>query len=167
MTELLRHVHLNEGHVEAARWEPGHVTLKDDQERPPGLTDFAITVPFLMASLRFVDLLRSFQCKCEYLPLVAHYRGREIEGEFFALNSLYVVSDALDLKRSKFGFYDEELCLAEDVRSLTLNEAALGDEPLSYLREISTFAVNGSLAQAIDDAALIGIKLVKPEEFRG
>lgn len=158
-------VQLSMGHVVGDLWNAVSVALEDDKEVPMGLVDLIQTVPFIMASLSLVNLLRSFNCDCEYLPLIVHYHGRRLEGEYFALNALRVVDAAIDIDQSSIGFYDPEYRQAEDVSKLVLNEAALGDAPLTFLDEIGRFAVSDKLAQAITDAGLIGIKLVKPEEF--
>ncbi len=156
---------LNSGQSEVHRWKTVNVMLTDSRERPSGLVDYIFTVPFKMVSLRFVNLLRSFNCDCEYLPLIVHYHARRLEGEYFALNALRVVDAAIDIDQSSIGFYDAEYRQAEDVSKLVLNEAVLGDAPLTFLDEIGRFAVSDKLAQAITDAGLIGIKLVKPDEF--
>jgi len=153
------------GQVVGDLWKAVSVTLEDDREVSVGLVDFIQTVPFMMASQSFVSLLRSFNCDCEYLPLAVHYHDRWLEGEYFALNALRVVDAAINIDQSSIGFYDAEYRQAEDVKKLVLNEGVLGDAPLSFLDEIGRFAVSDKLAQAITDAGLTGIKLVKPEEF--
>jgi len=156
---------LNSGQPEAHRWKAVNVMLTDSRERPAGLIDYIFTVPFKMVSRRFVELLRSFNCDCEYLPLIVHYHGQRLEGEYFALNALRVVDTAINVERSLIDRYYEEIRQARGVSKLVLNESALGDASLSFLNEIGRFAVNEALARAIVDAGLVGPKLVKPEEF--
>jgi len=165
MTRLLLDTQLNFGRSEIQRWEPVHVVVEDDRDSPKGLTDLMSTVPFLMVSRRFADLLRSFDCECEYLPLVVHYHGKTTEGEYFALNALRIFGKVIDRRQSKIGLYHEEFGLARDIEKLVLSEKELDDAPLSFLEEIGHFAVNEKLARAIEDADLVGIKLLKPEEF--
>lgn len=164
MTASLRATHLNESKLEGDQWRPETIELKDDQERP-GLSDFMLTVPFAIASHRLVDVLRRCQAKCEYLPLVANYKKKSIKGEFFALNALHVVRNAIDIERSKIGRHYPDLAIARGVERLVLNELALRNEPLSYLREISVFAVNEDLAEALDHANLVGVRLLSPDQF--
>ncbi len=164
MTASLQSTHLNESQTELGRWQTTRVELKDDDECP-GLSDFMVTVPFRIASSRFIEVLRRLQAQCEYLPLVATYRERSFEGEFFALNALHVVRNAIDIERSKIGRHYPDLAMARGVERLVLNETALRDEPLSYLREISAFAVNEPLADAIERASLVGIRLLPPDQF--
>jgi hypothetical protein len=164
-SEVPTGIPLNIGQSQVHRWKPANVMLEDSRETPPGLVDYIFTVPFKMASLRLMMLLRSFDCECEYLPLIVHRQGQRLEGQYFALNALRVVDDALDIEHSRIGYYDEECSKAEDVRALTLNEAAIGNAPLSFLSEIGRFALNERLAQAVIDADLVGIKLLEPEKF--
>ncbi|MDQ0069693.1 hypothetical protein J2W34_001467 [Variovorax boronicumulans] len=166
ITPLLDEIDLNSGQSEAHRWKPIYVTLIDDRDSVPGLADLIVTVPFLMASSRLVELLRSFDCNCEYLPLITEYRGKQSEGEYFALNSLHVVRDAVDLGQSKIGRYLEKFALAREVDELVLKAGATGDAPLSYLHEVLSFAVSEQVATAIAKAGLVGVKLLNPEEFR-
>jgi hypothetical protein len=165
IVELLDKVTLCVGKEVGAIWEPIHVTIVDDQESVSGLTDWIMTVPFLMVSQRFANVLRSLDCKCEYLPLIVHYDGKTLEDEYFALNALHYVEQAIDLEQSKIGYYDAEFHSAEDVEKLVLKENALGDEPLGYLGEISHYLVSDSLAKAIQEANLVGVALIDPSAF--
>ena len=122
MTDRLYETHLNAGQTRAHQWEPVHVKLEDDRESPPGLTDIMRTVPFRMVSKRLRDLLRSFDCACEFLPLVVHYNGKAMADEYFALNVLHVVPDALDMKQSVVGRYIDEANMARNVQKLVLKE---------------------------------------------
>lgn len=166
MTDRLYEVRLNTGQTQAHQWEPVHVKLEDDRDSPPGLTDMMRTVPFGMVSKRFRDLLDSFDCACEFLPLVVHYNGRSIEDEYFALNVLHVSSGAMDVERSELEYYDAEFQMAEGVRKLVLHHEMLNTSPMAFIDEIGQISVNEPLAQAIADAGLIGVHLMKPEEFR-
>jgi hypothetical protein len=85
---------VNRGRSQLQRWKEVNIELEDDKERPPGLVDYIFTVPFKLASRRLVDVLRKFECECEYLPLVVHYRGQRLENEYFALNALRVLDEA-------------------------------------------------------------------------
>jgi hypothetical protein len=164
-SEVPTGIPLNSGHSEMHRWKAVSVMLSDSRERPAGLVDYIFTVPFKMVSLRFVNLLRSFHCECEYLPLIVRYHDQRLEGEYFALNALRVVDAAIDIEKSSIGRYYEEIRQARDVSKLVLDEATLGDAPLSFLNEIGRFAVSEKLAEAIADAGLIGVKLIAPEAF--
>jgi hypothetical protein len=165
MTDLLQEIKLDFGEAQAHRWEPVQVFVLDNFESPWGLTDFISTVPFLIVSRRFADVLRSHNCECEFLPLVVHYNNETLEDEYFALNSLRVVNEAIDLEQLKMGYYDAEFHSAEDIEELVLKPHALGDAPLCYLSEISHYAVSDKLAQAITAAGLIGIDLMEPSQF--
>lgn len=165
MVDLLDQIHLNSGYVVADRWEPISVTVIDDPEAVSGLTDWMLTVPFLIASWRFADILRSLNSDCEYLPLVVRYHNQTLEGEYFALNALHVVHEAIDLEQSKIGYYDAEFHFAEDIEKLVLKPESLGNAPLCYLSEISHYAVSDELATAIAAAGLVGIELMEPTKF--
>jgi hypothetical protein len=165
MTDLLDQMKLDFGEPQAHRWEPVDVHVEDNFESPAGLTDFISAVPFLIVSRRFADVLRRRNCDCEFLPLVVHYHDETLEGEYFALNALHVVREAIDLEQSKIGYYDAEFHSAEDIEKLVLKPDALGDAPLCYLSEISNYAVSDKLAQAITAAGLIGIDLMEPSKF--
>lgn len=165
MTNALDKARLDTGQTSAPTWQAVHVNIEDDRESPPGLTDLILTVPFTMASKRLVELFELFNCDCEYLPLVVHYHDQTLEGEYFALNALHVVHEAIDLEQSKIGYYDAEFHLAEDIEKLVLKPEALGEAPLCYLSEISHYAVSDELAAAIAAAGLIGIELMEPTKF--
>jgi hypothetical protein len=166
MTNIRLEVRLNMGQLQAHRWEAVHINVKDDPESPSGLTDFVQTVPFSMVSKRFVELLKKFNSECEFLPLVVHYNGQALVGEYFALNVLRVLPQALNFEHCKIGFYDNEFGFAEQVQKLVLNEELIEVAPISYLREITAIAVSEALADAISHAKLIGIHLMRPSEFK-
>ena len=165
MTDLLLAANLNFGVSEVSRWEPVHVAVVSNPESPPGLTDWMHAGTFRMVSHRFADVLRRLNCECEFLPLIVYYQGETLEGEYFALNALRVLDEAIDLEQSKMGYYDAEFHSAEDIERLVLKPDTLGDTPLCYLSEISHYAVSDKLAQAITAAGLIGIDLMEPSQF--
>lgn len=157
--------HLNLGKSYEATWPAMRVDIEDERERPRGLTDFMLTVPFRMASARFVNVLKGFGCECEYLPLQVRYASERLVGRYFALNALRVVKDAIDRRRSVIGFYDEEFGMAEDVEELVLKENSIAGAPLAYLAEIGRFAVSDELADALIEARLVGLQAIGPELF--
>jgi len=156
---------LNLGDSYEATWPAMRVDVQDDRERPRGFTDFMLTVPFRIASARFVNVLREFGCECEYLPLQVGYGSERLVGRYFALNAMRVAKQVIDRERSVIGFYDEELGMAEDVEELVLKDEAMGDEPLAYLAEIGRFAVRDELAEALTRAGLVGVETIAPELF--
>jgi len=156
--------HLNMGRRFDSLWGDVRVHVKDDRESPLGLTDFFRTVPFHIVSKPFVDLLERFGCSCEFLPLRVQYRRNWLLGEYFALNVLSVVGDAVDRELSKFASYDEGPL--EEVEHLELREVALAAIPIAYLSEICCYAVNDELAAAISSAGLRGVTTSRPEDFR-
>ncbi len=149
----------------AADWPAIRVDVDDDHERPRGLTDFMLTVPFRIASARLVNVLRDFACECEYLPLQVRYDSERLVGRYFALNVQRVVNSAIDREHSVIGFYDEEFGMAEDVEELALKEGAIGDAPLAYLAEIGRVAVSDELADELKKAGLVGIQTIDPKMF--
>lgn len=165
MTDLLFEMKLDFGVPLIDEWEILHVMIQDNFESPKGLTDFIRAGPFLLISQSFVAVLVNRDCKCEYLPAIVHYDGKTLEDEYFALNALHYVEQAIDLEQSKIGYYDAEFHSAEDVEKLVLKENALGDEPLGYLGEISHYLVSDSLAKAIQEANLVGVALIDPSAF--
>jgi hypothetical protein len=165
MTDLLQDMALNWGELQSDRWEAVDVHVIDNFESPAGLTDFIHAGTFRMVSSRFAEVLRNHNCKCEYLPLIVHYQGEVLADQYFALNALHVVQEAIDLDQSKIGYYDAEFHSAEDIEKLVLKADALGDAPLCYLSEMSHYAVSDALAQAIEAAGLVGIELMEPSKF--
>jgi len=151
------------GQSQASLWGRVRVSLVDDSESPPGLTDFMRTVPFYIVSRQFVDVLQRHDCKCEYLPLEVTYKRKELPGEFFALNVLKIQKSAADLDHSVFDKRHFEFGLMEDVEKLVLKDDPLVGAPLAYLREILQIAVSDDLAK--DLAQLVGVRLVDPQAF--
>ncbi len=157
--------HLNMGKSYVATWPLIRVDIKDDRERPRGLADFMSTVPFRIASVRLVNVLREFECECEYLPLQVRYRSEQLVGRYFALNAQRILNSAIDREHSVIGFYDEEFGMAEDIDELVLKEGAIGDAPLAYLAEIGRFAVSDELADALMNTGLVGLQTIGPDLF--
>jgi len=155
---------LNMGRRFDSLWGDVRVHVKDDRESPPGLTDFFRTVPFHIVSKPFVELLKRFGVACEFLPLRVRYRGKWLCGEYFALNVLSVVGDAVDRELSKFASYDEGPL--EEVEHLELRDAVLAATPIAYLSEVCCYAVNDELAAAISSAGLSGVATSRPEDSR-
>lgn len=155
---------LNKGGRFHSRWGDVRVQVKDCRERPPGLTDFFQTVPFDIVSKPLVELLERFDCACEFLPLRVQYKRNWLLGEYFALNVLSVVDDAVDRDRSKFAAYDEGPL--EEVEHLELKPSVLAANPIAYLSEISRYAVSDELAAAISSAGMRGVAMSRPEDFR-
>ncbi|MGJ7541910.1 imm11 family protein [Variovorax sp. LT1R16] len=156
--------HLNRGRRFHSLWGDVRVQVKDDRESPPGLTDFFQTVPFDIVSKPFVELLERFDCACEFLPLRVQYKRNWLLGEYFALNVLAVVDDAVDRDRSKFAAYDEGPL--EEVEHLELKPSVLAANPIAYLSEISRCVVSDELAAAISSAGMRGVAVSRPDEFR-
>ncbi|WP_295372617.1 hypothetical protein [uncultured Pseudacidovorax sp.] len=157
-------VRVNSGSRFDSRWGDVRIEVRDDKERPPGLTDFFQTVPFAVISKSFAKLLERFGCAAELLPLQVRYRRKWMIGDYFALNVLAVVDDAVDRGRSKFASYDAGPL--EEVEHLELNDAVLAAHPVAYLREVCCLAVSDTLAAEILAAGLRGVKLSSPQEFR-
>lgn len=155
---------LNEGKLHQAFWGRVRVTVRDDRESPPGLTDLMNTVPFRIVSRRFVELLKSHQCACEYLPLEVTYKRKMPSGEFFAINVLNIADSAVDLERSVFDPRLLELGFLRDVKKLVLKDDALAGEPIVYFKQIGRMAVSDELARDIA-ATMFGVQLVEPESF--
>lgn len=156
--------HLNSGRRFASIWGDVCIQVKDDRERPRGLTDFFETVPFRIVSKSFVELLDRFGGSCEFLPLRVQYNRRWLLGEYFAINVLSVVDDAVDRQRSKFATYDEGPL--QEVEHLELKEDVLAGSPIAMLREINRLAISEELATAISTTGLRGIATSQPEDFR-
>ena len=151
------------GQSQESLWGRVRVTLVDDRESPPGLTDFMMTVPFYVVSRRFVELLVSHNCDCEYLPLEATYKRKVLLGEFFALNVLNIEKSAADLDHSIFDRRLLEFGLMRDVEKLVLKDDPIGRAPIAYFEEVGRIAVNEALAE--DLALLTGVRLVEPKVF--
>lgn len=166
MTDRQFAVRLNLGKSYANDWEAPHLDVEDHPDAQPGLTDYIPSVPFEIVSIRFTNLLRSLGCDCEFLPLVVHYNGKVLEAEYFALNVLQVLPSAVDLKRSVFDRYIQGANMARGVSKLVLDESLTEAYPMSFLREITSVAVNESVAQGIIQANLVGIHLMKPGDYR-
>jgi hypothetical protein len=156
--------HLNMGKRVAPVWGDVRVQVKDDKERPPGLTDFFQTVPFFIVSKSFVELVQSFGGACEFLPLRLQYQRNWLVGEFFALNVLSVVNDAVNRERSTFASYD--VGPLEEVEHLELKHDALAGAPIALLGEVNCLAVSDEFALAIASTGLRGISVSSPEKFR-
>lgn len=155
---------LNRGRPYEAEWGRVRVSVLDDRESQPGLTDFMMTVPFWIVSRRLVALLKSYDCACEYLPLELIYRRKKLPGELFALNLLNIERSAADTIRSKFDGRHLEFGLMFDVEKLVLNKDPIGKSPIAYLEQIGQIAVSDDLARDIA-ATCVGVRLVEPEAF--
>lgn len=151
------------GQSQESLWGTIRVTLVDDRESLPGLTDFMMTVPFYVVSRRFVELLIAHNCDCEYLPLEATYKRKVLLGEFFALNVLNIEKSVVDLDRSIFDRRLLEFGLMRDVEKLVLKDEPMGGAPIAYFDEVGRIAVNEALAE--DLALLAGVRLVEPKAF--
>ena len=151
------------GQSQESLWGTVRVTLVDDRESLPGLTDFMMTVPFYVVSRRFVELLVAHNCDCEYLPLEATYKRKVILGEFFALNVLNIGKSVVDLDRSIFDRRLLEFGLMRDVEKLVLKDDPMNGSSIAYFDEVGRIAVNESLAE--DLALLAGVRLVDPKAF--
>lgn len=155
---------LNRGISCEATWGRVSVSIRDDRESPRGLTDFMMTVPFWIVSRRFVELLKSYGCACEYLPLECTYRKKSLPDDFFALNVLNVERSAADIERSKFDRRHLELGLMMDVEKLVLKDDPISRAPIAYLGQIGQVAVCAELARDIAKA-LTGVRLVEPGAY--
>jgi hypothetical protein len=155
---------MHSGRRYAEVWGRVRVAVEDDQDSPSGLTDFFQTVPFAIVSARFVELLRAFGAGCEYLPLQIRYRNSLISDQYFALNVLTFVAEAVDRPKSKFSCYEPDIL--EDVELLALKEGALGHACIARLPEICRIAVSDDLAKALQDSGMRGFALTSPALFR-
>ncbi|WP_413329304.1 hypothetical protein [Polaromonas sp. CT11-55] len=144
-------------------WGDVRVQVRDDRESPAGLTDYFMTVPFTIVSKPFAELLSSFGCEVEMLPLLVEYRQKRLHNEFFALNVLTVVESAVDRERSKFKSFDEGPL--EEVEHLELKGEMLTDIPIAYLGEICKYAVSDELAAAITSSGMRGVLTIRPGDF--
>jgi hypothetical protein len=155
----------NMGKLCADHWTDIKIHIRDDRERPRGLTDWMQAVPYRIISRRFATLLENAGASCEFLPLLATYRRKGYPDEYFALNVLEVVSEAIDLQASDVEDYDTEFRMAEGVQRLVLLPH-LTVAPIFYLSEIGTIAVSDNLAELIQSDGMLGCQCIDPAEFR-
>jgi hypothetical protein len=153
------------GKLCADHWTGIRVHIRDDRERPRGLTDWMQAVPFRVVSRRFAELMQKAGASCEFLPLSATYRRKDYPNEYFALNVLQVEPEAIDLQASEIELYDAEFRMAEGVQRLVLR-TNVSVAPLSYLSEIGTVAISDALAERIQSEGMLGCRCISPAEFR-
>jgi hypothetical protein len=155
----------NMGKLCADHWMGIKVHIRDDRERPRGLTDWMQAVPYLVVSRRFAELLQKAGASCEFLPLLATYRRKGYPNEYFALNVLQVLTEAIDLQASEIELYDAEFQMAEGVQRLVLR-TNVSVAPMSYLSEIGAVAVSDDLAELIQSEGMLGCRCISPAEFQ-
>jgi hypothetical protein len=147
-------------------WTGMEVHIRDDEERPAGLTDWIESVPYRVISRRFKALLQAAGAPCEFLPLSATYRGKAYPNEYFALNVLDVVREAIDFSASDMGKYDESVGLVTEGVSRLVLLPNLSDASMFFLHQILTVAVSDNLAEQINAENMLGCKCIAPSAFR-